>query len=107
MLWSISFLQRPLVCKTARRSSAIQFAAELPNPFNPSTTIRYALAQGGHVSLKIFNLNGQEIATLVDGKQNAGEHLIHWHADSLPSGIYFYRLQAGEKLETRKMILMQ
>jgi enterochelin esterase family protein len=92
-----------------RETIPLQFSLQqnYPNPFNPSTTIRYALAQGGHVSLKIFNLNGQEIATLVDGKQNAGEHLIHWHADSLPSGIYFYRLQAGEKLETRKMILMQ
>jgi predicted GH43/DUF377 family glycosyl hydrolase len=76
-----------------------------PNPFNPSTTIRYSLAQAGHVSLKIFNLAGQEIATLVDGKQNAGEHHVQWQAAGVPSGVYFYQLRAGEKVETRKMIL--
>jgi predicted alpha/beta superfamily hydrolase len=78
-----------------------------PNPFNPATTIRYALAQAGHVSLKIFNLAGQEIATLVDSKQNAGEHQAHWQAQGIPSGVYFYQLRAGDHVETRKMILMR
>jgi hypothetical protein len=88
-----------------------------PNPFwsgarsraagNPSTTIHYSLAQPGHVSLKIFNLAGQEIATLVDGKQNAGEHHVQWQAVGVPSGVYFYQLRAGDHVETRKMILMR
>lgn len=78
-----------------------------PNPFNPSTTIRYSLAQAEHVSLKVFNLAGQEMATLFAGKQSAGEHHVQWHAEGAPSGVYFYRLQVGEKVETRKMVLMQ
>lgn len=78
-----------------------------PNPFNPSTTIRYSLAQAGYVSLKIFNLAGQEIATLIDGKQNAGEHHVQWQAGGVPSGVYFYQLRMGGKVGTRKMILMR
>lgn len=84
-----------------------QLYQNYPNPFNPSTTIRYSLAQTEQVSLRIFNLAGQEIATLIEGKQGAGEHRVQWHAEGAPSGVYFYRLQAGEKVETRKMILMQ
>ncbi len=84
-----------------------QLYQNYPNPFNPSTTIRYALAQAEHVSLKVFNLAGQEIAALVEGKQSAGEHRVQWHAQGAPSGVYFYRLQAGERVETRKMVLMQ
>ncbi len=78
-----------------------------PNPFNPSTTIRYSLEQTERVSLKVFNLAGQEVATLIEGKQNAGEHHVQWQAEGAPSGVYFYRLQADKKVETRKMILMQ
>ena len=78
-----------------------------PNPFNPSTTIRYALPREarGVVTLKIFNVQGQELATLVHEKQVAGEHAISWNAAGLPSGVYLYRLQAGDWVETRKMIL--
>lgn len=84
-----------------------QLYQNYPNPFNPSTTIRYSLAQTEQVSLRIFNLAGQEIATLIEGKQGAGEHRVQWHAEGAPSGVYFYRLQVGEKVETRKMVLMQ
>jgi hypothetical protein len=55
---------------------------------------------------KSFNLAGQEIATLVAGKQNAGEHQIQWQAQGVPSGVYFYQLRAGEHIETREMIFM-
>jgi hypothetical protein len=78
-----------------------------PNPFNPSTTIHYVLPQPGMVTLKIFNAAGQEVATLVNQPQAAGEHTLQWQAESLRSGIYFYRLQAGEFLETKKMILLR
>jgi hypothetical protein len=56
---------------------------------------------------KNFQLAGQEIATLVDGKQNAGEHQIQWQAQGVPSGVYFYQLRAGDRVETRKMVLMR
>lgn len=78
-----------------------------PNPFNPATTIRYTLPRSGEVTLKIFNLAGQEMATLVNRQQEAGEHSIQWYAEKLPSGVYMYRLQAGGFVETKKMILMR
>jgi hypothetical protein len=78
-----------------------------PNPFNPSTLIRYALTQSDEVSLKVINTIGQEIATLVAGRQNAGEHQIQWQAQGIPNGVYFYQMRAGNHVETRKMILMR
>lgn len=79
-----------------------------PNPFNPTTTIEFAVPQAGYAALKVYNLIGQHVATLVDGFQTAGTHRIQMDASRLPSGIYFYRLegQFGGS-QTRKMILMK
>ena len=78
-----------------------------PNPFNPSTTIKYALPQASHVSLSVFNILGQRVASLVDGRQEAGYHEVNFNASSLTSGVYFYRLQAGNFVQTKKLILMK
>jgi len=78
-----------------------------PNPFNPITTIKYALPGDSHVRLEIYNILGQQVATLVDGKQKAGYKTAKWDASSFSSGIYFYRLQAGDFVQTRKMILLR
>ena len=78
-----------------------------PNPFNPSTTISYALPVSGNVSLKVFNLLGQEVASLVNGFQNAGSHTINFTAHGMASGVYFYRLQSQGEMVTRRMILLQ
>jgi len=78
-----------------------------PNPFNPSTTIRYALAQAGHVTLKVYNLQGQEIATLVNANKLAGEYAVNWNPQNVPSGVYVYRLEAGEFTATKKLILLR
>ena len=78
-----------------------------PNPFNPRTTIRFSLPRSGEVSLKIFNLLGEEVATLVSGRVDAGTHAVQWDATGLPSGVYFYRLQAGDFTETRKLVLVK
>ena len=95
------------VKEQAKLPTEFTLSQNYPNPFNPSTTIRYALPKAQFVSLKIFNMAGQEAATLVNRQQEAGEHSIQWHAEKLPSGVYMYRLQAGEFSETKKMILMQ
>jgi hypothetical protein len=78
-----------------------------PNPFNPSTTIDYAVNQSGVVTLKVYNLLGQEVRTLVNGFQNAGRYHATFDAQGLSSGIYFYRLQSQNNIQTRKMILLQ
>lgn len=78
-----------------------------PNPFNPSTTIRFVLPSAGHVTLRIYNLLGQVVATLVNDTQVAGAHTITWKPLTLASGIYIYRLQAGKFSKTRKMILLR
>lgn len=78
-----------------------------PNPFNPITVIRYSLPKHSHVTLEIYNILGQKVATLVDGKQKAGYKTVRWNAGSFSSGIYFYRLQAGDFVETRKMMLLK
>ena len=78
-----------------------------PNPFNPSTGIRFLLEKSGHVAVKIYNLYGQEIATLIDGFQTDGMHEITWQPKGLPSGLYFYKIQIGVFSETRKLILQK
>jgi len=78
-----------------------------PNPFNPTTTIEYSLPQSGDVSLIIYNLTGQEVTRLVSEVQQAGYHKVTWDASNLSSGIYFYRLQAGDFVQTRKMVLLK
>ena len=78
-----------------------------PNPFNPSTTIEFFLTTRSYVTLKIFNLLGEEIEVLVNGELEAGEHLINWEAKNLPSGIYFYKLTTDNLNITKKMILLR
>ena len=78
-----------------------------PNPFNPVTTIKYALPRDCYVSLEVYNSLGQKVATLVDGEQKAGYKSVRWDAGSLSSGIYFYRIQAGDFMQTRKMIMLK
>jgi len=78
-----------------------------PNPFNPSTKIKYSLPQSSNVVIKVFDILGNEIETLIDEQKNTGTYEITWYAESLPSGIYFYKLQAGDYIETKKMLLMK
>jgi len=78
-----------------------------PNPFNPITEIGYALPRDCQVKLEVFNILGQKVATLVDGEQRAGYKSVKWDASSFSSGIYFYRLQTGNFVQTRKMILLK
>ena len=85
-----------------------------PNPFNPATIIRYSIPADQHVRLNIYNLLGQKVVTLIDGVQKAGQHEVNFNASNLPagrqgfaSGLYFYKLEAGENSSIKKMILMK
>jgi hypothetical protein len=81
-----------------------------PNPFNPSTTISYTVANGHSpllVDLSIYNVLGQKVCTLISEKQNAGEHTVEWNASGFSSGIYFYRVHAGDFVHTKRMVLIK
>ena len=78
-----------------------------PNPFNPVTTIRYSLAQAGHVRLAVINLLGQEVGELVNTVKPSGEYQIQWNAKGMASGVYFYRLETRDFVQIRKMVLMK
>ena len=78
-----------------------------PNPFNPSTTIRYDLPGRGNIKLSIYNLMGEIVAILIDDMQAEGSHKVEWNAVNYSSGIYFYRLQSGDFVLTRKMVLLK
>ncbi len=78
-----------------------------PNPFNPSTTIRYGLAGEAQVRLAVYDLLGREVAVLVDGPQQAGWHTAVFEASNLPSGTYLARLEAGNLVRTQRMTLLK
>ncbi len=78
-----------------------------PNPFNPSTTIRYALPVDAHVKLQIFDLRGRSVQTVVNAHQMAGQHVVEFENASLPTGTYFYKMTAGDFSSVRKMVLMR
>ncbi len=78
-----------------------------PNPFNPGTNISYEIPYDMFVTLKIHNVMGQHVATLVNKRQSAGKHVVYYHDESLSSGVYFYRLQAGSFARTKQMLLIR
>ena len=78
-----------------------------PNPFNPTTTITYSLPKSSMVTLKIYDLLGREVTTLVNEEKHSGTYKVTWNAQNIPSGVYFYRLTAGAYSQVNKMILMK
>ncbi len=89
--------------------SPLTFALEqnYPNPFNPSTNIKYSVPENGFVKLSVYNLVGEEVSVLVNETVDAGFYEVAFNAANLPSGTYFYRLQTGNSLQTKKMILLK
>jgi immune inhibitor A len=85
----------------------LMLAQNYPNPFNASTSISYALKTTGLVRLDIYDVLGRLVATPVNGEQAAGNHQLIWNADKFGSGVYFYRLQAGDKIESKRMLLLK
>ena len=78
-----------------------------PNPFNPSTTINFSLPKGSNVVLKIYDVLGREVATLLNGEKPAGNYEVNFDASKLASGLYVYTINAGEFTSTKKMMLMK
>ena len=78
-----------------------------PNPFNPKTSIEFELPKTSDVTLNVFNILGEEVAILLSASLLPGSHSVEWDASNLASGVYLYRLQTGDHVETKKMILMR
>ena len=93
--------------ETANVPSQFVLEQNFPNPFNPSTTIRYGLPQRSQVTLTVYNPLGQSVSTLVNGEEEAGYHEVKFDGSRLSSGVYFYRIQARSFVETRKLIYLR
>ncbi len=87
--------------------SSFMLSQNYPNPFNPSTKISYSIPSQSHVSLKVFDVLGREVATLVNQEKPSGNYSIEFDASNLTSGVYFYRIQAGQYVESKKMVLVK
>ncbi len=84
-----------------------QLMQNYPNPFNPSTKIQYQVSNTSHITLKVYDVLGNEVATLVNEEKQAGIYELYFNASSLSSGVYLYKIQAGSFIETKKMILLR
>ncbi|NLT50441.1 MAG: T9SS type A sorting domain-containing protein [Ignavibacteria bacterium] len=87
--------------------SDFELSQNYPNPFNPTTNIRFSLPEASNITLKVYNILGQEILTLAEGFKNAGVHTVTWNAENTTSGIYIYRITSGTNTITKKMTLLK
>ncbi len=93
------------VVTSAELATSLELAG--PNPFNPATTLRYTLRENGTVMIKVYNIMGQVVTTLVEGTQSAGSHDITWNAAAMPSGTYFVRMETADHMLTQKLLLIK
>ena len=111
--WSIytlvKYFQNPDAVQELSQNIPTKFSLSqnFPNPFNPKTVIRYSLSSNSEVALKVYDILGREISTLVNENKQAGNYITEWNGEQFPSGIYFYKLQAGNFSETRKFVLLK
>jgi len=105
----LRWFEAPVGVQRAKRDVPTQYdlRQNFPNPFNPSTTIRYGLPNRSHVTLTVFNTLGQQMPLLQNGEQEAGYHEVKFDGRNLSSGVYFYRIEAGSFVETRKLVLLK
>jgi len=105
---SVFTITYPVSTET-RDKLPLEFSIEqnFPNPFNPTTNIQYNIVESGFVSLKVYDVLGNEIATLINEEVPAGEYEVGWNASDFPSGIYFYNLHSSNFIETKKMIFLK
>jgi len=94
---------------TAEEEQPVTYALSqnFPNPFNPTTQIRFSVPHAGRVLITIFDLLGREESTLVDGEMPAGTYTVTWNASQAASGMYFYRMRAGDFVDTKRMLLLR
>lgn len=106
-VYKAQYHDTPIERVSETRPDAIELGQNYPNPFNPTTNIPVKLAKTGKVRLTVFDVLGRRVATLIDGPMRAGTHQVTFNASRLASGIYFYRLQTGDKVLVHKMLLLK
>jgi hypothetical protein len=106
---TVKYIQGPNAVEQTDETIPKDFALyqNYPNPFNPSTTIHFELPKETHVTLKVYNMLGQEMMTLVNENKDVGRYEVKFNASTLSSGVYYYRLVAGQFMETKKLILIR
>jgi len=97
----------PVSVETEIAPNEFELYQNFPNPFNPSTIINYQIPELSFVTLKIYDVLGKEIETILNEEKPKGTYELIWNAANLPSAVYFYKLQAGSFVETKKMVLMK
>ena len=109
--WEIGLATSPFVPVSVEQETIqpteFRLSQNYPNPFNPSTKIKYSIPQSSNVVIKVFDILGNEIETLVSEENPAGTYELSWNAFNLPSGVYFYQIRAGEYISTKKMLLIK
>lgn len=83
------------------------FEQNFPNPFNPCTKIKYYVPQLSQIQIKVFDVLGNKVATLIEDEKSAGTYELNWNVGNLPSGVYFYMFQTGNFIQTKKMLLLK
>ena len=104
-----SVMNSPTGIIDEQKNNVVSFilSQNYPNPFNPTTNIKYSIPKQSYVTLKVYDVLGNEVVTLVNGVKRIGNFEVTWYANNLASGIYFYQLKAGEFVKTKKMILLK
>jgi hypothetical protein len=107
-----SSITRPQTITSVKESdenipAGFKLEQNYPNPFNPSTKISYQIPNASRVTLRVYDVLGREVSTLINSEQNSGYHEVAFNGSKLSSGIYFFRMQAGNYISTKKMILMK
>jgi len=92
---------------TSSSPARFSLAQNFPNPFNPTTEIAFSISETMQINLAVYNIHGESVKTIVNEKLSAGSYKYSFAAQNLPSGVYFYKLQSGDEIQTRKMVLMK
>jgi len=100
----IQDLSKPVPLPTVL-ANEFRLLQNYPNPFNPATTIEYSIPENSIVTLKVYDILGKEVASIFNEYQNQGSYIVNWNASSLSSGVYIYKLTAGNYSDTKKMVL--
>ena len=92
---------------TGTNKMDFRLSQNYPNPFNPTTTIQYSVPKSGLVTIKVYDILGREVTTLVNEQKAVGNYNVQFYANRLSSGVYFYRMQAGDFVQTKKLVLLK